>query len=199
MVAIGTSTGGPNALTDVLAVLPKDFPAPVVIVQHMPPTFTRFLAERLARVCALPVGEAAGDETLRAGMVWIAPGDRHLAVTRRGNIVQLELLLSPPQNSCRPSVDVLFQSVARTFGKNALGVVMTGMGQDGLHGARQIAAAGGRVWAQDEQSSVVWGMPGFVVQHRLAERVLPLAMIGQEIVRRVMTSPSLESGLPVQV
>lgn len=199
IVAIGTSTGGPNALAEVLAAIPNDFPVPIVIVQHMPPTFTRFLAERLSRICAIPVSEATGTETLRPGMVWIAPGDRHLALTRRGNIIQLELLLSPPQNSCRPSVDVLFESVARTFGRSALGVVMTGMGQDGLRGATELAAAGGRVWAQDEPTSVVWGMPGFVVQQGLAQRVLPVSMIGPEIVRSVMASHELGSISRVQV
>jgi two-component system chemotaxis response regulator CheB len=188
VVALGTSTGGPNALADVLAAIPKDFPVPVVIVQHMPPTFTRFLAERLSRICGIPVNEATGTETLRPGMAWIAPGDRHLALARRGTVVQLELLLSPPQNSCRPSVDVLFESVALAFGRKVLGVVMTGMGQDGLRGAREIATAGGRVWAQDERTSVVWGMPGFVVQQGLAQRVLPVSMIGPEIVRSVMSS-----------
>ncbi len=190
LVAIGTSTGGPNALADVLGNMPGDFPVPMVVVQHMPPTFTRFLAERLSRICQLPVREATGTETLLAGTVWIAPGDRHLAIVRRGPIVQLELLLTPPQNSCRPSVDVLFQSVARTFGKNALGVVMTGMGQDGLRGAGEIVEAGGRIWAQDEPTSVVWGMPGFIVQKGLAARVLPLSMIGPEIARQVLSSHS---------
>jgi two-component system chemotaxis response regulator CheB len=191
IVAIGTSTGGPNALADVLPAIPADFPVPIVIVQHMPPMFTRFLAERLSGICRIPVAEAQGGEMLTPGTAWIAPGDRHLAVCRSGGMAHLELLNSPPQNSCRPSVDVLFQSVARVFAGNALGVVMTGMGQDGSRGAGDITAAGGRIWAQDERSSVVWGMPGFVVQQQLAKRVLPLCMIGPEIARSVLTSREL--------
>ena len=187
IVAIGCSTGGPNALAEVLSALPQALTVPVVIVQHMPPLFTHFLAERLSRICAWPVREAQGLEMVSPGTVWIAPGDRHLALTRRGTSTQLELPLTPPENSCRPSVDVLFHSVARLFGNGVLGVVMTGMGQDGLRGAGEIRAAGGRIWAQDEATSVVWGMPGYVVEKGLAERVLPLSRIGTEIARAVMS------------
>lgn len=188
LLAIGTSTGGPNALADVLSVLPSNFPAPVVVVQHMPATFTRFLAERLSRICRLPVREAVAGIAIRPGEVWIAPGDYHLIV--EGTRVQccLQLLQTPPENSCRPSVDVLFRSAARIFQGTLLAVVMTGMGQDGLRGAQEVHAAGGRIWAQDAASSVVWGMPGFVVQHGLAERVFPLSSLGPEIANAVVTS-----------
>ena len=188
VVAIGTSTGGPNALTEVLATLPPDLPVPVVVVQHMPPRFTRFLAERLSTVCSLPVREAQGGERLLPGTVWIAPGDFHLAVVRRARAAQLLRLGTQPENSCRPSVDVLFHSLAESFGSGVLAIVMTGMGQDGLRGARDISAASGRVWAQDAVTSIVWGMPGFVIENGLAERVLPLPLIGPEIVRTVWES-----------
>lgn len=188
VVAIGISTGGPNALAQLVATLPGDLPVPVLVVQHMPARFTRFLAERLALVSAVPVREAASGEAIVAGTVWIAPGDQHLIVARAAGQEQLQLLQSPPENSCRPSVDVLFRSLAHLFGRRVLAVVMTGMGQDGLRGAREICSAGGRVWAQDADTSTVWGMPRFVTQHGLAERVLPLSRIGPEIVRTVRES-----------
>jgi len=190
LLAIGTSTGGPNALAEVLAALPADFPVPVVIVQHMPATFTRFLAERLALVCPLPVREAVSGVKLAPREVWIAPGGHHLIVTGLQSACTLQLLQTPPENSCRPSVDVLFRSAAQVFRQGLLAVVMTGMGQDGLRGAETVRDLGGRVWAQDAASSVVWGMPGFVVQHGLAQRVLPLGLIGKEIAREVPQSHS---------
>jgi two-component system chemotaxis response regulator CheB len=185
VVAIGISTGGPDALTHVVSALPRDLPVPVLVVQHMPARFTGFLADKLSLVCALPVREATGGEPLWPGTVWIAPGDHYLVVTRPLGQKQLRLLQSPPENSCRPSVDVLFRSLANFFGPRVLAIVMTGMGQDGLCGAREICAAGGRVWAQDADTSIAWGMPGFVTQHGLAERVLPLSRIGTEMVRAV--------------
>ena len=190
LVAIGSSTGGPNALGEVLAAIPADFPVPIVVVQHMPPMFTRLLAERLAKTCALPVREAVAGADMRGGEVWIAPGDYHLAVRRTILGGQMQLLQTPAENSCRPSVDVLFRSVTRGYGASALGVVMTGMGQDGLRGAEEMRAAGSRVWAQDAETSVVWGMPGYVVQAGLAERVLPLRSLGPEIARVVVEAHS---------
>jgi two-component system chemotaxis response regulator CheB len=183
-VAIGTSTGGPNALSRVLPQLPANFPLPVFVVQHMPPTFTRFLAERLNKECALPVREAVDGSVVQQGEVWIAAGDLHLTVERKGLTAYLRTSQGPPENSCRPSVDVLFRSVARAYGKGVLAVVMTGMGQDGLRGCESIREAGGTVIAQDEATSVVWGMPGFVANAGLAECVLPVEEIGAEIVRR---------------
>ncbi len=188
LVAIGTSTGGPNALAEVLGAFPKDFPVPVLIVQHMPATFTRFLAERLALVCPLRVREAVSGARPWPGEVWIAPGDYHLTVSGLRSACSLQLLQTPAENSCRPSVDVLFRSAAQVFRDRLLAVVMTGMGQDGLRGAESIGALGGRVWAQDAATSVVWGMPGFLVQHGLAQRVLPLGLIGKEIVQEVQQS-----------
>ncbi|HWR14515.1 MAG TPA: chemotaxis response regulator protein-glutamate methylesterase [Terriglobales bacterium] len=185
VVAIGCSTGGPNALAEVLPKLAEDLPVPVIIVQHMPPTFTRFLAERLNASCALEVREAEADQVLEAGEIWIAPGDFHVAVQANGTKVHLRTNQSPRENSCRPSVDVLFRTVARVYGNRALAVILTGMGQDGLRGTEELKSAGAFVVAQDEESSVVWGMPGFVVQAGLADRVVPLANVAQEITKRV--------------
>ena len=184
-VAIGTSTGGPNALSKVLAVLPADFPVPVFVVQHMPPTFTRLLAERLNKECKLPVGEIIDGDLVRPGRIWIAAGDYHMTVERTGLGAKLQRSQGAPENSCRPAVDVLFRSVARAYGAGTLAVVMTGMGQDGLRGCEAIREAGGTVLVQDEATSVVWGMPGYVANAGLATRVLPLELIGSEIVRMV--------------
>lgn len=187
-LAIGTSTGGPNALSAVLPMLPKDFPVPVFVVQHMPPTFTRFLAERLDKESALTVREAVDGEAVQPGQVLIAPGDFHLTVERRALSPRICLTQSPPENSCRPAVDVLFRSVARVYGAGTLAVVMTGMGNDGLRGSQAIHEAGGSIVAQDEATSVVWGMPGYIAQAGLASRILPVEEIGGEIVRRVMSN-----------
>jgi two-component system, chemotaxis family, protein-glutamate methylesterase/glutaminase len=185
VLAIGVSTGGPNALADVIPELPKDFPVPVVIVQHMPPIFTRFLAERLAARSKISVVEGSAGAALSPGQAVIAPGDHHMVVERAGLSVRIRTNQDPPENSCRPAVDVLFRSVASAFGSHSLGVIMTGMGQDGLRGCETIRAAGGQILAQDEASSVVWGMPGFVARAGLADKVLPLGEIASEVMRRV--------------
>lgn len=185
-VAIGVSTGGPNALSQVLPALPKSFPVPVFVVQHMPPMFTRFLAERLKRQCQLPVKEAEPNERVEPGRIWIAAGDYHMTVERTPAGARVACSQGPPENSCRPAVDVLFRSVASVYGAKLLAVVMTGMGQDGFRGAQAVREAGGVVLAQDEATSVVWGMPGFVANAGLAEQVLPLEEIGPAIVRKVV-------------
>jgi len=185
VVAIGVSTGGPNALADLLPALPATLSVPVVIVQHMPPVFTRMLANRLDARCAVRVIEAEGGEILLPGRVHIAAGGRHLALERHGTRVVTVADDDPPENSCRPAVDVLFRSVAALYGPGALAVVLTGMGQDGLRGAEAIRVAGGQILAQDEASSVVWGMPGFVARAGLADAVLPLDALAAEIGRRV--------------
>jgi two-component system chemotaxis response regulator CheB len=189
VLAIGTSTGGPNALAEVFARLPATFPVPIVIVQHMPPLFTRLLAERLTAQFAVPVREGSPGAALRPGQAWIAPGDHHLIVVRDGTQVRLLVHQDPPENSCRPAVDVLLRSVARAFGPNSLTVILTGMGQDGLRGCEAVREAGGQILAQDEATSVVWGMPGHVARAGLADRVLPLSLIGEEILRRVGAGP----------
>jgi two-component system, chemotaxis family, protein-glutamate methylesterase/glutaminase len=185
MVAIGTSTGGPNALTALLPQLPADFPVPIVIVQHMPPLFTRLLAERLNALARLNVQEGKEGQKLQRGQVWIAPGDHHMTVARKGPEFVLGINQDPHENSCRPAVDVLFRSAAQTCGANVLAVVLTGMGSDGTHGSAAIREAGGEVIAQDEASSVVWGMPGSVVAAGLADGVYSLAGMAPELVRRV--------------
>lgn len=185
ILAIGTSTGGPKALAEVIPRLPSEFPVPVVIVQHMPPLFTRLLAERLNAQSQVRVNEGEAGCPLEPGKVWIAPGNHHMTIARRGTKIILDLNQGPPENSCRPAVDVLFRSVAQVYGSNALAVVMTGMGADGARGAAAIHEAGGEVFVQDEASSVVWGMPGAVASAGLADKISPLQEISQGVIRRV--------------
>ncbi|WP_413198466.1 protein-glutamate methylesterase/protein-glutamine glutaminase [Nostoc piscinale] len=193
VVAIGVSTGGPNALAELLSKIPADVSVPILIVQHMPPMFTKLLAERLSSKCSIPVREAIDGVELAAGQAWLAPGDFHLIVQRDGNKVRLGVHQAPPENSCRPAVDVLLRSVAQVYGASAIAVILTGMGQDGLHGCQCIREAGGQVLAQDEASSVVWGMPGFVVNAGLADRIVPIEQMADEIMQRV--HPVQRSGL----
>lgn len=183
-VLIGISTGGPNALAELVPRLPADLPAPVLVVQHMPPVFTRLLAERLSTRSQLPVHEAASGDPVRPGGILLAPGDHHLVVRRDGSGVVCALNRDAQENSVRPAVDVLFRSAAEVWGGNVLVVIMTGMGQDGLLGAVQLHRLGASVLAQDEASSVVWGMPGAVVKAGIAERVLPLSQLADEIALR---------------
>ena len=184
LVAIGCSTGGPDALAKVIPLIPNDFATPIVIVQHMPPMFTRLLAERLDARSQIRVREAESGQVLKPGTAWIAPGDFHLMLEEIDGKIQTRVFVGPPENSCRPAVDVLFRSVAACYGGRALGVVLTGMGQDGLRGSEHLTEAGSQVIAQDEASSVVWGMPGFIAQAGLASRVLPLDEVAGEIIRR---------------
>jgi two-component system, chemotaxis family, protein-glutamate methylesterase/glutaminase len=184
-VAIGVSTGGPAALTEVLPALPASFPLPILVVQHMPPLFTRLLAERLNNICPLDVSEARQDDAVEAGRILIAPGDFHMKVVgaNAGPIVHLDQ--APPQNSCRPAVDALFASMSDAYGGAVLAVILTGMGQDGLRGSRMLKAQGASVIAQDEASSVVWGMPGAAVVAGLADQVVALDGIANAILKRV--------------
>jgi len=184
-VVIGSSTGGPQALAAVLTKLPANLSVPILIVQHMPPVFTHHLAVRLNQESGLDVREAAGGEILRPGQVFIAPGNFHLEIRRLGLSIQTALQQGQPENSCRPAVDVLFRSAARVFGPACLAVVLTGMGQDGMRGAQHIVQAGGTVIAQDEATSVVWGMPRAITEAGLASQVGPLSSIAQLIVRHV--------------
>lgn len=186
VLAIGVSTGGPQALAVLMPRIPANFPLPVLIVQHMPPTFTRLLAERLNAVCPLRIDEAAEGMAITPGRVFVAPGNRHLRVRKTGqSSFATTLDEGAHENSCRPSVDVLFRSLAENYGGEVLYVVLTGMGSDGLHGAEKLKAAGACGIAQDEASSVVWGMPGAVVRAGLADCVLPLDGIPAEVLRRV--------------
>jgi len=183
VLVIGVSTGGPTALGSILPELPAGFPLPVLVVQHMPPLFTRLLAERLHVSCKLPVEEASQGAPVEAGKILIAPGDFHLKVASNAGGVRVFLDQAPPLNSCRPAVDALFTSIGDVYGGAVIAVVLTGMGQDGLRGAEILKAQGASVLAQDEDSSVVWGMPGAVVNAGLAERVLPLDQVVPEILR----------------
>jgi two-component system chemotaxis response regulator CheB len=182
IVVIGSSTGGPNALSTVLPRIPADFPVPILIVQHMPPIFTTHLAERLNQQSKLHVHEAANGDSLEPGGAWIAPGNFHLTMRRQGTQLKAVLNQEQPENSCRPAVDVLFRSAAELFGPNVLSVVMTGMGQDGQRGCGVIRQAGGRVVVQDEATSVVWGMPGSVANAGHAHQIVPLQRIADEII-----------------
>jgi len=199
ILAIGTSTGGPNALAEVVPRLRGDFPVPVVVVQHMPPLFTRLLAERLNSRSPLAVHEAEAGAKLEPGHAWIARGDYHMTVLRKGTDVVLDLNQDPPEHSCRPAVDVLFRSVAQTYGANTLAVVMTGMGSDGTRGAQHIREAGGEIFVQDEASSVVWGMPGSVVSAGAADKICSLEEISQEVARRIALGRKPASGAPAEV
>jgi two-component system, chemotaxis family, protein-glutamate methylesterase/glutaminase len=207
VVVVGLSTGGPSALEHMLPQLPSDFPVPVLIVQHMPKMFTEALAHRLDRCCALHVEQAYDGAPLHPGMIWLAPGGSHMEVDPRkamsgegdrsvpvcGGRVRLhqqELL-----NYCRPSVDHLFHSAARMYGSGTLALVMTGMGADGLSGARAVHERGGVVLAQDRASSAVWGMPGRVAEAGIANSTLPLAMMAAEIKRRVGTGRTSASAI----
>jgi two-component system chemotaxis response regulator CheB len=190
VVAISLSTGGPAALGEILAKLPADFRAPLLVVPHMAAMFTKFFAERLATQTKLRVFEAVNGQALEHGAVYVAPGDFHLTVLRRnGSAVCVLDQIEPPVHSHRPAADVLFRSVAGAYASRALGLVLTGMGQDGLRGCEDIGAAGGRVLAQDEATSVVWEMPGLVARAGLADAVLALGDIPGELVRRTARTP----------
>jgi two-component system chemotaxis response regulator CheB len=181
---IGSSTGGPQALEKVLTQIPDVLVhAPVLITQHMPPTFTTILAEHLTRVLGVSVREAKDGDEVAAGRIYVAPGGHHMRVANRNGSAVVEIGDDPPIHFCRPAVDPLFSSAAHVWGSRCLGLVLTGMGHDGLAGARDLIAAGGAVVAQDEPTSVVWGMPGHVAQAGLCSAVLPLPEIGGRLNR----------------
>jgi len=181
VVGIGVSTGGPMALQQVLPRLPADFPLPVLVVQHMPPIFTRQLAERLHESCKLAVGEASDGEPVEPGKILIAPGGFHMRTRAEEDGVRIVLDQSALQNSCRPAVDALFLSLAQSYGGAVIAAVLTGMGQDGLRGVEVLKARGGYVIAQDRVTSVVWGMPGAVVNAGFADVVVPLSGVAGAI------------------
>ena len=178
IVVIGTSTGGPVALQQVLTKLPANFPVPILLVQHMPASFTPAFAERLNQMCALSVKQAEDGDALMPGTVLLAPGGRQLLVEQRNGLVRARVIDGDPAMHYRPSVDITFASVAKAYAGKALAVVLTGMGADGREGARLLKQGGATVWAQDEQSCVIYGMPAAVVEAGLADRVLALSDIG---------------------
>lgn len=203
-VVIGVSTGGPVALTSVIPALPADLGVPVVIVQHMPPLFTKLLAERLDAACALDVVEAADLMPLVPGRVYIAAGGFHLTMTTVRGMSVLRLDDGPMENSCKPAVDVTLRHAQALWGPRTLTVILTGMGSDGLTGARSLRQAGGKVIVQDADTSVVWGMPGAVAKAGIADAVLPLDRIAPAIVsavrgRSVSNSASSSGGAAVGV
>jgi two-component system chemotaxis response regulator CheB len=179
VVAIGSSTGGPQALVKVVSAIAPQLEVPVLITQHMPATFTAILAETLARNSGLKCVEGAEGMKVEPGRVYVAPGDHHMTIKGRGG--PIALLQTPPENFCRPAVDPMFRSVAQAYGGATLAVVLTGMGTDGREGARAIANAGGTILAQDEATSVVWGMPAAVAHAGLASAVLPLDQVAGEV------------------
>jgi two-component system, chemotaxis family, protein-glutamate methylesterase/glutaminase len=189
LVVIASSTGGPEALAKVFANIPRTFPVPIIVVQHMPPVFTTQLAERLAAISGLDVREGTTEIELKPGTVVVAPGDHHVVVRRKGAIT---LVASPDrgphENSCRPAADVTLRSAAIAAPGGVVVAVLTGIGRDGCAGARAVVESGGRVLAQDQASSVVWGMPGSVVAEKLADRVLPLSDMAAGIVSMVTRS-----------
>lgn len=185
IVAIGASTGGPNALTALLGALPADFSRPIVITQHMPPVFTRYLAQRLGDISELDVREARHGDLVEAGVVLLAPGDVHLTFERTSHGVAAVLDHSTPVQFNRPSIDVMLRSIASVYGGHALAVVLTGMGHDGLDGCAAVKAEGAVVLVQDQASSVVWGMPGAIHGAGLADLVVPIGQMASAIMRAV--------------
>jgi two-component system chemotaxis response regulator CheB len=183
VLLIGSSTGGPQALNGLISQIGQVLDrAPVLITQHMPPTFTTILAEHLARLSNRPVHEAVDGEEVNAGTVYLAPGGKHMSVKRReAGVPVIALDDGPLINFCKPAVDPLFASAAQVWGQKVLALVLTGMGSDGLRGSQAIAAAGGSILAQDEATSVVWGMPGQVAHAGLASAILPLNDIAPKL------------------
>jgi len=180
LIAIGASTGGTQAITDVITQLPTSVPG-IVIVQHMPPVFTKSYAERLNTMSRVNVKEAEHGDRILRGSVFIAPGGRHMAIRRDGAMYYLELSDGPPVNYVKPAVDILFRSVARFAGKNAVGVILTGMGEDGARGLKEMREHGALTLAQDEASCIVFGMPKRAIEMDAVDRVLPLSQIPRHI------------------
>jgi two-component system chemotaxis response regulator CheB len=185
IVVVGASTGGPNAIAEVFANLPRNIPVPILLVLHMPAEFTPIYADRLTRGSRLVIREARDGTVLEPGQAWVAPGGYHMALSRKLESVRIVLNQDPPENFCRPALDVLFRSVGRVYRNRALGVIMTGMGEDGLLGAKALRDVGAQIIVQDEDSSVVWGMPGAVAKAGIADKIVPLQDIADELVRRV--------------
>lgn len=185
LLAIGSSTGGPQALFTLVPALGTALSVPVVLTQHMPATFTPILAEHLGRLGGMPCTEARDGEALRPGHIHLAPGDRHLLIQRDGATLRAKLSTEPPVNFCRPAVDPMLLSAASACEGRVLVVMLTGMGHDGRDGTGAVIAAGGAAIAQDEASSVVWGMPGAIAQAKLCHAVLPLARIAPKILEMI--------------
>ncbi|WP_416885837.1 protein-glutamate methylesterase/protein-glutamine glutaminase [Marinospirillum sp.] len=184
LVAIGTSTGGPMALQTVLTELPAHFPAPIVLIQHMPGTFTGAFAERLNGLCQIQVKEAEDGDPLRPGVALLAPGGKQMLIDKRGGGC-VRILPGDERLNYKPSVDVTFGSAAQAFPGKVLGVVLTGMGADGREGARMLKETGAVIWAQDEASSVIYGMPMAIAKANLADQIINLSDVGQQLISDV--------------
>ena len=189
-VCIGVSTGGPEALMQVFSAFNAPIGVPIFIVQHMPADFTALLAARLSSIGVMTVKEAEEGEIAEPGVAYMAPGGFHMTLSRPGTKTILHLNTEAPENSCRPAVDVLFRTASQVYGSGLLAVILTGMGYDGLKGAQTIKETGGQLIAQDEATSVIWGMPGAVVQAGLADTVLPIDKITDEIIFRTRKVPA---------
>lgn len=185
IVAIGTSTGGPRALQEIITRLPGNFPCGIVIVQHMPPGFTKSLADRLNSLSSITVKEAEHNDTIQPGVALIAPGDSHMTVERQGNKRVVHLNQNPPVNGHRPAVDPLFESVAQCYGKRALGVILTGMGHDGAKGIQVIKRQQGYTIAEDQSTAVVFGMPKSAIELGVIDKIVPLPSVAAEIIQIV--------------
>ncbi len=187
IVAIGASTGGPKAIQDVIPKIPENFPAPIILVQHMPKAFTGPFAERLSSLSHIRVMEACGGEIIKPGNAYLAPGDKHISIVKANDGGFAVSLSAEPENLInRPSISVMMESVAKCFPGKALGVILTGMGSDGFLGMKKIKESGGRTIAQDEATSVVYGMPKAVADAGIADLVLPIYKIGDEIIKETV-------------
>ncbi len=186
ILAIGSSTGGPVALQEVLTNLPADFPLPIVLVQHMPGTFTASFAARLDKICHISVCEAKNNDQLKPGCAYLAPGGKQLYVEGRGSSATIKIRESEPSMCYRPCVDISFESINKSYGGNVLALILTGMGADGREGCRKLKASGATVWAQNEETSVIYGMPQAVVNAGIADCVVPLREFARCIQREVM-------------
>jgi len=184
IIAIGASTGGIHALSQVLTGLPSDFPVPILVTQHLPPSFMPYFAAQLATMAGRPCDVATDHMRIRPGRIIVAPGDAHIRVVRTSDGGAIRLNGDPARSSCMPSVDPMFESIAEVYGSRALGIVLSGMGRDGSDGARTIIARGGSIVVQDRESSVVWGMPGSIATSGNASAILSPSEIGQLIARR---------------
>ncbi len=185
LVAIGTSTGGPVALQEVLTKLPANFPLPILLIQHMPGTFTPAFAERLSKLCAISVKEAADGDPLKPGIAYLAPGGRQMLLEGKPSAAIIRIVVSEPSQTYKPSVDITFGSASKLLGADVLAVVLTGMGADGREGARMLKRGGATVWAQDEESSVIYGMPAAIAEAGLADKIIALKDVGPSLVDAV--------------
>lgn len=183
VLAIGSSTGGPQALFTFLGALKKDIKLPILITQHMPPTFTAILADHINRLTGWPCSEAKDGDVVTSGHIHLAPGGYHMVVTTKGPQRVLSITDGPPENFCKPAVDPMFRSIAKTFGARVIAVVLTGMGSDGAKGGMEITNAGGTLIAQDEKSSVVWGMPGAAAASGICSAILPLEELASYVMK----------------